>query len=125
MKEQIIVNYIESQLKNIKRYYINNHGSTFSKNGTPDFITLDKNNNFLAIEAKVPGKAPVINQWRRCIEILLSGGRFIVAQDDFDINKVDDNKLPKVKIGHIIGESEFIAGKLKIKCTTEVILDKN
>lgn len=125
MKESVIVNYIENQLKLIKRYYINNHGSTFSKNGTPDFITLDKNNIFLAIEAKAPNKSPVINQWRRCIEILLSGGRYVIAQDDFDIKEVDNNKLPKVKIGNIIGESEFLAGKLKIKCTTEVMLDEN
>ena len=124
MKEQVVVNYIEAQLKAKARYYINVHGSTYSQNGTPDFITQDKDGVFVGIEAKAPKKAPVINQWRHAIKILNSGGRFIVGQEDFDINKMDNSKLPKVAIGNVIGESEFDARALKITKTSEVILKK-
>ena len=124
MKEQIVVNYIEAQLKAKQRYYINVHGSTYSQNGTPDFITQDKDGVFVGIEAKAPKKTPVINQWRHAIKILNSGGRFIVGQEDFDINKMDHGKLPKVAIGHELGESEFEAKKIKITKTSEVILKK-
>lgn len=124
MKEQVVVNHIEAQLKAKQRYYINVHGSTYSQNGTPDFITQDKDGVFVGIEAKAPKKTPVINQWRHAIKILSSGGRFIVGQEDFDINKMDDGKLPKVAIGNELGESEFEAKKIKITKTSEVILKK-
>ena len=122
MKEQSVVNYIENQLINNQRYYVNVHGSTFSANGTPDFIAHDKNGIFIGIEAKAPGKAPVVNQWRKAIQILKSGGRFIIAQDDFDLQKLDEKMLPKVEIGGEIGESEFEAKKIKIKQTCEIVL---
>lgn len=124
MKEQVVVNHIEAQLKAKLRYYINVHGSTYSQNGTPDFITQDKSGTLVGIEAKAPKKAPVINQWRHAIKILKSGGRFIVGQEDFDINKMDNKTLPKVEIGGIIGESEFDARALKITKSSEVILKK-
>lgn len=124
MKEQTVVNYIEAQLKAKGRYYINVHGSTYSQNGTPDFITQDNDGILVGIEAKAPKKTPVINQWRHAIKILNSGGRFIVGQEDFDINKMDKGKLPKVTIGNVIGESEFEAKKLKIVKTSEVVLKK-
>lgn len=122
LKEQSVVNLIEAQLLSQQRYYINVHGSTFSANGTPDFITHDKNGVFIGIEAKAPKKSPVVNQWRKGIKILNSGGRFVVAQDDFDLQKLDEKTLPKVEIGGEIGESEFEAKKLKIKQTCEVVL---
>lgn len=122
MKEQSVVNYIESQLIVDGRYYVNVHGSMFSENGTPDFLTHDKNNIFTGIEAKAPNKAPVVNQWRKGIKILKSGGRFVVAQDDFDLQKLDEKSLPKVEIGSEIGESEFEAKKIKIKQTCEIVL---
>lgn len=124
MKEQVVVNHIEAQLKAKQRYYINVHGSTYSQNGTPDFITQDKDGILVGIEAKAPKKAPVINQWRHAIKILNSGGRFIIGQEDFDIDKMDNGKLPKVAIGNEIGESEFEAKKIKITKTSEVILKK-
>ena len=95
----------------------------FSKNGSPDFITMDTTGRYLGIEAKAPKKTPYTNQWRRAIEILLSGGRYIVAQEDFDLNKVDSGTLSStVKIGSEIGYDEFLAEDLKINCTTEVLL---
>lgn len=122
MKEEVIVNHVENWLKYKERFFVNVHGSAYSKNGTPDFLTLDKNGQLLAIEAKAPGKAPVVNQWRKAIEILKSGGRYIVAQDDFDLQLVDDFKVDVLKIGQNIGESEFDAKFLKINKTKEIVL---
>ena len=122
MKEQTVVDYIEKQLKIAGRYYINVHGSTYSKNGTPDFITMDNNNIFTGIEAKAPGKKPYANQWRRGIEILLSGGRFVIAQDDFVLSNFDNNQLPIIYVGSEIGESEYEAALLKVTCSSEIKL---
>lgn len=123
MKEEVVVRLIEKQLASKSRLYNNLHGTMFSKNGSPDFITMDTTGRYLGIEAKAPKKAPYTNQWRRAIEILLSGGRYIVAQEDFDLNKVDLGTLSStVEIGSEIGYDEFLAEDFKINCTTEVLL---
>lgn len=123
MKEEVVVRLIEKQLASKSRLYNNLHGTMFSKNGSPDFITMDTTGRYLGIEAKAPKKTPYTNQWRRAIEILLSGGRYIVAQEDFDLNKVDSGTLSStVEIGSEIGYDEFLAEDLKIVCTTEVLL---
>lgn len=123
MKEEVVVRLIEKQLASKSRLYNNLHGTMFSKNGSPDFITMDTTGRYLGIEAKAPKKTPYTNQWRRAIEILLSGGRYIVAQEDFDLNKVDSGTLSStVEIGSEIGYDEFLADDLKIVCTTEVLL---
>lgn len=122
MKEAIIVQYIEKCLNYENRYYVNNHGSSFSKNGTPDFITMDKDHIFVGIEAKAPKKSPYPNQWLKCIEILKSGGRYIVAQDDFSLIDLDNKKIKTLEISSEIGESEF--EKRRIIGTTEIILKK-
>lgn len=126
MKEELIVSRIENELNQAMRYFQNTHGTMFSKNGAPDFVTLDKNGRFVGIEAKAPNKSPYINQWRRCIEILLSGGRYIVAQDDFTLENMDDCVIKDALIGCEIGYSEFIAAdELKIRGTTEIKLMTN
>lgn len=123
MKEEVVVRLIEKQLASKSRLYNNLHGTMFSKNGSPDFITMDSAGRYLGIEAKAPKKTPYTNQWRRAIEILLSGGRYIVAQEDFDLNKVDSGTLSStVEIGSEIGYDEFLAEDLKIVRTTEVLL---
>lgn len=123
MKEEVVVRLIEKQLAAKSRLYNNLHGTMFSKNGSPDFITMDTTGRYLGIEAKAPKKTPYTNQWRRAIEILLSGGRYIVAQEDFDLNEVDSGTLSStVEIGSEIGYDEFIAEDFKINCTTEVLL---
>ena len=122
MKEEVVVNEIERQLNAKVRLYNNLHGTMFSKNGSPDFVTMDKTGIYLGIEAKAPKKSPAINQWRKAIEILLSGGRYVVAQEDFNLDKIDNRKVKTVEIGNEIGYSEFEAEDLKIVGTTEVIL---
>lgn len=123
MKENQIISLINRQLQSKGRYVVNVHGSIFSRNGTPDFITLDKDGQLVGIEAKVPGKQPVVNQWRHGIRLLKSGGRFIVAYDDFDVNRMDTRSLPTVEVGREEGESEFEAHEtLHLQGTTEILL---
>lgn len=124
MKEEVVVNEIERQLNAKVRLYNNLHGTMFSKNGSPDFVTMDKSGIYLGIEAKAPKKSPAINQWRKAIEILLSGGRYVVAQEDFNLDLIDRKLVKTVKIGREIGYSEFEAEDLKIVGTTEVILEE-
>lgn len=125
MKEEVVVNSIERQLAAKNRYFNNLHGTMFSKNGSPDFITIDAHGRYTGIEAKAPKKSPYTNQWRRAIEILLSGGRYIIAQDDFDLNDADEFKIKTIEIGGEIGYDEFIAEEWKIIGTTEVVLRKD
>jgi hypothetical protein len=122
MKEEVVVRLIESELNRSNRAFNNLHGTMFSKNGSPDFLTMDKSGRFVGIEAKAPGKSPFVNQYRRAIEILLSKGRYIIAQDDFSLEDLDNEKIEKLKIGSEIGSSEFEAAQYKIKKTTEIII---
>lgn len=124
MIEKHVVKDITNQLEQAGRYYINVHGSNFSKNGTPDLITFDSKKIFVGIEVKMPNKQPVVNQWRQGIKILKAGGRFVVGYDDFDINKLDNHTLPIVKVGGEIGESEFEAMTIKLTGTSEIKLRK-
>lgn len=122
MKEQVVVNMMEQAFKRARRYYVNVHGSKFSTNGTPDFITHDKNGVFTGIEAKAPGKNPYANQWSRGIEILKSGGRFIIAQDDFTLDAFDNHLLPILTLDSTTEDLAFEAARLKIKQSIEVKL---
>lgn len=122
MKEEVVVRMIEKQLNQSDRLFNNLHGTMFSKNGSPDFITIDKSGRYVGIEAKSPNKSPYVNQYRRAIEILRSKGRYVIAQDDFDLHLLDEDKLKKIKIGSEIGISEFEAAELKINGTTEIII---
>lgn len=122
MKEEVVVSIIERQLNSANRSFNNLHGTMFSKNGSPDFVTLDSSGRFVGIEAKAPGKSPFVNQYRRAIEILLSKGRYIIAQEDFDLDQMDGHKIKTMEIGSEIGFSEFEASEAKILGTTEVVL---
>ena len=121
MKEESVIAIIEKALGN--RYYINNHGSLFSRSGVPDFITLDSDHRFTGIEAKAPSGHPYPNQWRRAIEILRSGGRFIIGLNDFTREALDNHEFPTFElIRPEIGETEFMIGNQRFKQTTEVII---
>jgi hypothetical protein len=122
-KEQFTVDTIERECRIHGRYFINVHGSMFSRNGTPDFITHDKEGQFVAIEAKQLKKAPVVNQWARGIEVLRSGGRFIVAYEDFELEKIDEKTLPIFYIDSKDGYEEFdLVDVAAFNTTTEVKL---
>lgn len=121
MKEQQVVDLVENHLNYKQRFYLNVHGSTYSQNGTPDFITLDEDNKFLGIECKVDGRKLVINQLRKAFEILKSGGRFIVAVSDFDIDYVDDKNLPTLDISKFEDEFDKELIKIRYNESTELI----
>lgn len=122
MREEVVVKIIESQLNRAERAFNNLHGTMFSKNGSPDFLTMDASGRFVGIEAKSPGKSPYVNQYRRAIEILISKGRYIVAQEDFLLEDLDRDQIKKLKIGSDIGVSEFEAVDNKIIGTTEIVI---
>lgn len=124
MREEKVIASIEQFLDYYNHYYVNVHGSMYSANGTPDIITHDRDNIFMGIEAKATGNQPSTNQWRKCIEILDAGGRYVVAYEDFDLIKLEQHKIPKVEIGNTVGFDEFEAAELKLTGTTEVILKK-
>lgn len=118
MREASVVALVESQLRSAGRFYVNMHGSTFSKNGVADFITHDSTGTLTAIEAKAPGAEPYVNQWRRAIELLKSGGRFIVAYGDFSLEDVDASTLRVETVGSVIGESEF---EMRLRDTSQTV----
>ena len=124
MKESLIVKHIEKQFNSVNRFYVNIHGSYLSKNGTPDFITMDCDSNFVGLEVKNKDSFPTVNQWRKCIEILLSNGRYIVGKEDFDLSNMDNKTLPIVRIGNTIGESEFSVSRLSLPSSFEVKLNE-
>lgn len=121
MKEEKIVDLVENHLSYKNRYYMNIHGTVYSRSGNPDFLTLDKNGNLLAIECKVDGKNLAINQIGKAIEILKSGGRFIVAVSDFDIDLVDLGQIEKFSIGDL-NEFDEKLYKIKYHKTKELVL---
>lgn len=121
MKEQQVVDLVENHLDYKQRFYLNVHGSTYSQNGTPDFVTMDKDNRFVGIECKVDGKKLVINQLRKAFEILKSGGRFIVAVSDFDIDNVDNKKLPILDISKYKDEFDEELTKIRYNESIELV----
>ncbi|HLS61512.1 MAG TPA: VRR-NUC domain-containing protein [Virgibacillus sp.] len=54
MSEKRIENSIQRHLDSLGAYHIKNHGSVYSRAGTPD-ITACINGKFVAIEVKQPG----------------------------------------------------------------------
>lgn len=80
-----VVAEIENTLKSIGRFYQNNHGSMLSSNaGLPDFTTIDNDGVFTGLEAKAPYAQPTVNQIRRALEIIQSGGRYMIVYPGFD-----------------------------------------
>lgn len=117
MAENQVVASIERQLMIKRRDYDNIHGTVFGKNGTPDFITSDSTGRYLGIEAKQRNGHVYPNQFRKALKILKSKGRVVVAYEDFDLDKVDTNTLPK----HTI-EDEFDTSLNKIRSSYELVL---
>lgn len=104
MIENKVVELIESQLSRDNRWFLNVHGSMFSKSGTPDILTVDYSGVVVGIEIKKPGGMVAINQLRRGLEILKSGGRFVIATADFLLENLDDRSLRQIDTAN---EDEF------------------
>lgn len=123
MKESKVVEHIVDWLNYKERWFINVHGSKYSKNGTPDIVTLDFDNRLLCIEVKAPKKTLRGNQWEKAIDVIFSGGRYIVGHYDFDLDKLDHavNDLPKIEISNDKLLTLDYAENLKVYETTEII----
>ena len=104
MIENKVVELIESQLSRDDRWFLNVHGSMFSKSGTPDILTVDHSGVVVGIEIKKPGGMVAINQLRRGLEILNSGGRFVIATADFLLENLDGQYLRQIDTAN---EDEF------------------
>lgn len=111
MVEREVVLAVEHELLCAERAYFNIHGSAFGRDGAPDFLTHDADGVMLGIECKVPGKMPVVNQWRQAIRMSSAGVRYVVAYDDFRIADVDAHTMPVVEVGSEVGVSEFLAAE--------------
>lgn len=111
IRESTIVGHIERQLKRRGTWYVNNHGSAFGSRGVPDFITVDDSGGLIGVEAKAPGALPYPNQLRQAIKIIRSGGRYVVAYADVDMDRVLSRSLdlPMLVMGGEIGRSEMFA----------------
>ena len=123
-KEDLVATRIMNQLDILQRWYNNNFGSPLAKSGVPDFITMDSNARFLAIECKREGKAPEMNQWKHAFEIIESGGRYLIAQEDVDLIESDFPVLRVIYDKENIGQSSFNASKKfqTLHGTHEVVL---
>src|SRR5699024_2498141 len=120
--EQDVVDNIVYFLEYNNRYFVNVHGSSFSRHGTPDIIILDKDNRFLAIEAKVAKRQPKADQLNNAPDILRSGGRWIVAYEDFDLDKIDNHTVKTLEVEDTDDLNKIELQKYKFYGTTEMIL---
>ncbi|MEI3596880.1 MULTISPECIES: VRR-NUC domain-containing protein [unclassified Oceanobacillus] len=78
MSEKRIENAIQRYLDSLGAYHIKNHGSIYSRAGTPD-ITACVNGKFVAIEVKQPGGVVSPLQAAHIELIRKSGGAAFVA----------------------------------------------
>lgn len=119
---QLTVSKVEKELILNNCHYYNYHGSTFSANGAPDIIACI-NGKFIGIECKIENTQPYINQLRQAIYIIRSGGRYIVAKEDFSFDNLINDNLQKIKLKNEIGEGEFKDLKNAPKISYEIVLN--
>lgn len=118
---RLTVSLVEQQLlENYCKFY-NIHGSNFSENGAPDILAC-MDGAFVGIECKLSDTQPFINQLRQAIYIIRSGGRYIVAKEDFNFQLLKHSQLPVFYIANEIGEGEFTEMNNAPKFTYEIKL---
>lgn len=123
MREGQVVRLVSAQIDAAGRWSVNVHGTGHgSDDGAPDIVTCDAEGRLLGIECKAPGEAPRVNQWRHAIWMLLSGGRYVIAYDDFDLKKVDKGGLPTVRVGSDPVDGAFDASLDDKRHTQEAII---
>lgn len=101
-RERKTTKKIGDAIKKHDRFYANVKGSSYgSTNGMFDIITIDKNGYFLGIEAKSTSGRPSPTQLRRCREAIENKGRAIIAYPhDFDLDAIDNYKIPQYNYQH-------------------------
>lgn len=87
MSEKRIENSIQRYLDSIGAYHIKNHGSIYSRAGTPD-ITACINGRFIGIEVKQPGGRVSALQAAHIELIRQAGGAAFVAYSLKEVKRV-------------------------------------
>lgn len=120
VRESAVVAWVESELRRVGAYFVNVHGSTFSSSGTADILAcLD--GNFVACEVKRSGNKPSIAQLGHGLEVLAAGGRFVVAYEDFEVDKLLAGSLPCLSVGELDKFSAYDTLDF-LNRTTELVL---
>lgn len=97
MKEQDVVDYIQGELARRGIFYLNVLGSYMTTNtGQPDIVACI-DGQFVAIECKLSTTVST-TQFRRGLELISSGGRFIVANKDVDVDKLIAMELDTINV---------------------------
>lgn len=97
MIEQDVVNYIQGELARRGIFYLNVLGSYMTTStGQPDIVAC-VGGEFVAIECKL-STAVSTTQFRRGLELIASGGRFVVANKDVDVDKLLAKELETIHI---------------------------
>lgn len=93
MSEKRIEKAIQGYLDSIGAYHIKNHGSIYSRAGTPD-ITASINGRFVGIEVKQPGGRVSALQAAHIELIRKSGGVAFVAYSLEEAKKNIEEQCP-------------------------------
>lgn len=118
MREQAVVEYIQGELDRLGIFYINILGGfKATDSGEPD-IVASVDGKFVAIECKANTKVSTA-QFRRALEILDSGGRFVIAKPDII---VDDLLAGTLKTSPVNTNSDAEAMQTP-KTTVELVSD--
>lgn len=80
--ESNIVQYVQGVIARAHGYFANFHGSQFTGSGTPDILSC-VDGQFIGVEVKRHDDVPTVSQIRHGLSIVDSGGRFVVAYEDF------------------------------------------
>ena len=130
VRERKVVDFVEGQLGSVGRWYVNIKGDGHgARNGAPDIVTADSNGRLVGIECKKPGEEPVYTQFLESLRIVLSGGRYVVAYEDFSIEGLDTFGFPKYSIGSAGRAKDdmetlaFVAKLPRRSNTVEVVID--
>ena len=92
-REGRVVSTVERQLNARGRYFVNNYAEGHTNNGVPDIISVDADGKLLAIECKATSNEPTFSQYEHGQRLLKSGCRFVIAYEDFDLDKIDSHDL--------------------------------
>ena len=92
-REGRVVSTVERQLNARGRYFVNNYAEGHANNGVPDIISVDSDGKLLAIECKATSNEPTFSQYEHGQRLLKSGCRFVIAYEDFDLDKIDSHDL--------------------------------
>lgn len=114
-----VVRRVIDQVEEAGGFCVNVHGSGFTKSGVSDILALI-DGTMLSIEAKAAGGRPSARQFEKGLEIVQSGGIFVIAYEDFDLSAVLDGSVP-TWVAHNDGAWAFKRWPKGTSSTTRVL----